>query len=299
MFSQQFKYNSIMLNAELHSAGAFIYDACVDILQLEKNYFSYEQKLFNIFYKISVGIERFQKIIEVLNINPTSEEELRQKGDALLRKHSHQGLGDKLEKKNSLSVSRGEKRLLQYLQIFYNEKRYGYYSFNNTNEMTYELLLEYAKLENKNDVSYESLYPALKILKENLSKIISLYVTEIEKISRNNHYFTTESESHTKWFALRYYKEKIFVCLKLREIAIKDFIYEFNLENKEYSYFVETVEHVDYINEIISGGTCSGLVDAITEGYGDNEIEINKMSSNQLEDLCSELDYKLNNQMDD
>lgn len=165
--------------------------------------------------------------------------------------------------------------------------------------MTYELLLEYAKLENKNDVSYESLYPALKILKENLSKIISLYVTEIEKISRNNHYFTTESESHTKWFALRYYKEKIFVCLKLREIAIKDFIYEFNLENKEYSYFVETVEHVDYINEIISGGTCSGLVDAITEGYGDNEIEINKMSSNQLEDLCSELDYKLNNQMDD
>lgn len=59
MFSQQFKYNSIMLNAELHSAGAFIYDACVDILQLEKNYFSYEQKLFNIFYKISVGIERF------------------------------------------------------------------------------------------------------------------------------------------------------------------------------------------------------------------------------------------------
>ena len=40
-------------------------------------------------------------------------------------------------------------------------------------------------------------------------------------------------------------------------------------------------------------------MDAITEGYGENEVEINKMSSNQLEDLCSELDYKLNNQMDD
>lgn len=298
MFSQQFKYNSILLNAELHSAGAFLYDGCVEILQLENNFFSYEQKLFSIFYKISVGIERFQKIIEVLNINPTTQEELREKGDALLHKHSHQGLGDKIEKNNSLSVSTGEKRLLQYLQIFYNKKRYGYYLFNNTNEMTYELLLEYAKLENKNDVGYDSLKPALKILKENLSKVISLYVTEIEKISKNNHYYTTESESHTKWFALRYYKEKIFICLKLREIAIKDFIYEFNLEEKEYSYFVEAVEHVEHINDIISGGTCSSLVDAITEGYEDNEIEINKMTSNQLEDLCSELDYKLNNRMD-
>lgn len=35
MFSQQFKFNSIFLNAELHSAGAFIYDECVKILQLE------------------------------------------------------------------------------------------------------------------------------------------------------------------------------------------------------------------------------------------------------------------------
>ena len=298
MFSEQFKFNSILLNAELHSAGAFLYDACVEILQLEKDFFNYEQKLFNIFYKISVGIERFQKIIEVLNINPTSEEELKQKGDKLLLKHSHQGLGDKLEKNNNLLVSSGEKRLLQYLQIFYNEKRYGYYSFNNTNEMTYKLLLEYTKLENNNDVCYDSLNPALKILKENLSKLISLYVTDIEKISMTNHYFTTESESHTKWFALSHYKEDIFICLKLREIAIKDFINEFNLEDKEYSYCVEAAEHVEHINDIISGGTCSSLVDAITQGYEDNEIEINKMTSNQLEDLCSELDYKLNNRMD-
>ena len=35
MFCEQFKFNSILLNAELHSAGAFLYDTCVEILQLE------------------------------------------------------------------------------------------------------------------------------------------------------------------------------------------------------------------------------------------------------------------------
>ena len=87
--NEQFRFNSVLLNAELHSASTFIYDACLDILALEKNIQDMEAKLFNIFYKISIGIERFQKIIGVLNINPSSQEDLQNNCDELFYKHSH------------------------------------------------------------------------------------------------------------------------------------------------------------------------------------------------------------------
>lgn len=48
------------LGEELHIAGTFIYDAlyCIDLLE----HFHYEDECFDFLYKISVGIERLERI---------------------------------------------------------------------------------------------------------------------------------------------------------------------------------------------------------------------------------------------
>lgn len=294
--NEQFRFNSVLLNAELHSASTFIYDACLDILALEKNIQDMEAKLFNIFYKISIGIERFQKIIGVLNINPSSQEDLQNNCDKLFYKHSHQVLGDKIEKDSNYSTSKKGKRLLDYLQIFYNKHRYGYFSFQENNNMTFNLLLEFAKISKTSEIEKNTtLTDALSVFKESLSELIKIYVEIITEESRAKKYFTIESESHTKWFAIYYYKNKIFSVLSQREIAIKTLLLDFIKQNKTYSSFVDEADYLDHINDIISGGTCSLLIEQVSEEFCEKDINIDEFSQNELNDLIAKIDHCLSN----
>lgn len=284
----------MLLNAELHSASTFIYDACLDILALEKNIQDKDAKLFNIFYKISIGIERFQKIIGVLNINPSSQEDLEKKCDKLFYKHSHLGLGDKIEKDSNFHISKQAKRLLNYLQKFYNEHRYGYFSFENNNNMTFNLLLEFAKNSQLSKIEENTdLKGALLVFKESLSELINIYVEIITEKSSAKQYFTTESESHTKWFALYYYKDKIFSILSQREIAIKVLLSDFIEQKETYSLYVDEADYLDYINDIISGGTCSQLIEPVYEAFLEDNIDLGELSQNELNQLITKIDFYL------
>ena len=292
--NEKFRFNSVLLNAELHSASTFIYDACLDILALEKNIQDMEAKLFNIFYKISIGIEKFEKIIGVLNINPSSQEDLQNKCDKLFYKHSHQVLGDKIEKDSNLSISSQARRLLNYLQEFYNNHRYGYFSFKNNNNMTFNLLLEFAKISQLSEIEENThLKGALSVFKESLSELINFYVVIITEKSRANQYFTTESESHTKWFAINHYKNKIFSVLSQREIAIKALLLDLIEQKETYSSYVDEADYLDHINDIISGGTCSLLIDQVYEAFLEKNIDLDKLSQNELNKLIEEIDFVL------
>ena len=293
--NEQFRFNSVLLNAELHSASTFIYDACLDILALEKNIQDMDAKLINIFYKISIGIERFQKIIGVLNINPSSQEDLEKKCDKLFYKHSHHGLGNKIEKDSNFHSSKEAKRLLDYLQKFYNEHRYGYFSFENNNNMTFNLLLEFAKNSQLSKIEENTaLKGALLVFKESLSELIKIYVEIITEKSGAKQYFTTESESHTKWFALYHYKDKIFSILSQREIAIKALLSDFIVQEETYSSYVDEADYLDHINDIISGGTCSQLRDQVYEAlFLEYNIDLDKLSQNELNQLIAKIDFDL------
>lgn len=296
--NEQFRFNSVLLNAELHSASTFIYDACLDILTLEKNIQDMEAKLFNIFYKISIGIERFQKIIGVLNINPSSQEDLQSKCDNLFFKHSHLALGDKIEQNSNYPISKNAKRLLSSLQIFYNKKRYGYFSFENNNRMTFNLLLELTKIKQSSVIEeHTTLKKALSVFKEILSELIKIYVEIITEKSEAKQYFTTESESHTKWFAIRHYKDKIFSVLSQREIAIKALLLDFIKQEEKYSSYVDKTDYLDHIDGIISGGTCSQLIEQINKAFYEVDFNIDEFSQNDLNDLIAEIDYYLSNNL--
>lgn len=292
--NKKFQFNSVLLNAELHSAGTFIYDACLDILALEKNIEDKEAKLFNIFYKVSIGIERFQKIIGVLNINPSSQKDLQNKCDKLFYKHSHLGLGDKIEKDSNFPISSQARRLLDYLQKFYNKHRYGYFSFENNKNMTFNLLLEFAKISQLSEIEKNTaLKGALSVFKESLSELINFYIVIIAEKSEAKQYFTTESESHTKWFAIYHYKNKIFSALSQREIAIKALLLDFIEQKETYSSHVDEADYLDHINNIISGGTCSQLIEQICNAFLENNIDLDKFSQNKLNKLIVEIDFYL------
>lgn len=292
--NEKFQFNSVLLNTELHSAGTFIYDACLDILALEKNMKDKEAKLFNIFYKVSIGIERFQKIIGVLNINPSSQEDLQNKCDKLFYKHSHLGLGDKIEKDSNFPISSQARRLLDYLQKFYNKHRYGYFSFENNNNMTFNLLLEFAKNSQLSEIEKNTtLNEALSVFKESLSELIYFYIVIIAEKSEAKQYFTTESESHTKWFAIYHYKNKIFSALSQREIAIKALLLDFIKQKETYSSYVDEADYLDHINNIISGGTCSRLIEQICEGFFEKNIDLDTLSQNKLNKLIAKIDFDL------
>ena len=254
-----------------------------------------DAKLFNIFYKISIGIERFQKIIGVLDINPSSQEDLEKKCDKLFYKHSHHGLGNKIEKDSNFHSSKEAKRLLDYLQKFYNEHRYGYFSFENNNNMTFNLLLEFAKNSQLSKIEENTaLKGALLVFKESLSELIKIYVEIITEKSGAKQYFTTESESHTKWFALYHYKDKIFSILSQREIAIKALLSDFIVQEETYSSYVDEADYLDHINDIISGGTCSLLRDQVYEAlFLEYNIDLNKLSQNELNQLIAKIDFDL------
>lgn len=296
MFDEKFKFNGIQLNSELHFASIFIYDACKDIISLEKNIHDREAKLCNIFYKVSVGIERFQKIIVVLSINASSQKELDNSGNNLLKKHSHHALGHIIECENSITVSKKARNLLQYLQNFYKKNRYGYFSFqnkNNTNNMTYNLLLEFAKIDEfRKNTGNESLIAALEIFKECLSELINVYVELIKE--KSDDYFTIESESNTKWFAILHYKGNIFSAILQRELAIKEFILELIEKETKYSYYADKEDYVEHLNDLVFGETCSRLVEQISEGFYENNIEIDEFSQEQLTEKILEIEYNLN-----
>lgn len=70
---------------ELHNAGKFLFDGCEGFYNLSQKYMDYG--LFDILLRLSIGVERVQKIILSLSENKMNEQDKK-----ALYTHSHQRL---------------------------------------------------------------------------------------------------------------------------------------------------------------------------------------------------------------
>ena len=114
------------LNKEVGIAGKFIYDGMRD-LNCAINYKDTDN-IFGFLYKISVGIERLQKIAYILLKNPT--ENKYQEIEKEIITHSHTGLQEKINKLTTIKLNDHQKAFLNLLTSFYNSSRYDRYNYS-------------------------------------------------------------------------------------------------------------------------------------------------------------------------
>lgn len=232
----------IELNAEVHNVGEFLYIGCEGIYQTGPAILDYE--IFNIFYNLSVGIERIQKIILVLN-----REGLNERDQSFLVRHNLQELQNILKRDFNIIFSKNENKLLELLSDFYNNGRYHYldkkFQDNYVQDWSIKRLDKFfkeAKLETITSIGPQFLLPykSKECLLKSLDIIISKYIKILKEESENKSIYVHETQSNFK-FSIFYYGSI------LEKSNIFDYFEMVDITKNELSYFLlkDTLEIKD------------------------------------------------------
>lgn len=287
----QFYFNSIRLNSDIHVAGDFLFEAFLALAEIKEDITSYENKLFGIYYKTAVGIERLQKNIVLLSINASQHTDLPTDKKDVLFRHSHVALGKKIEVENpDIKFSSEERKLLQNLTEYYNNYRYGYYKFGETKKIT-DIFLEFANIKVEEPIFFTlslDIKKAADIFIEVLSSLVNKY---IQLIINKNTFHATETESYSKFFVVYNYRKDILKFIYLRELAIKEFL-AFLSGYTHCIEFEEPADFNDYIRQITFGENCINLIDLVTEYYREH-FDIKELDENFIQGRIKELDHYL------
>lgn len=290
---EQFEYLSLRLNKELHVIGDFIFDAYLILDDLPSNIVDYENKLYSMYYKASVGVERLQKVIRILQINPKNKDDLipniegKKKNNSLLR-HSHQALHDEIVKISKIKFEKRERALLNSLMEFYKLYRYGYEQFDNRSTVR-ELISNFAqkgvKLSEHPFINPGGVRDAVLEFSKYLSKILCKYMELLNDLIEQNCYFTNECESTSKIYILKHFCKDIPYFMRLRQLAVKElFAYLKGYRDEDaIMELIDLADIADFCQDIISGRSCCPLVDAISGYYSECfEIEVLSLEKTNL-----------------
>jgi hypothetical protein len=117
-------WKNFRLGEELSVCGTFIYNGLRRFHTLHK--LDHADDLFEVFYQLSIGIERLMKIaIVLLEHNDADDQEVFEKS---LETHNHQKLLARIQKSKSLKLSNHENAFLHLLTGFYENLRYDRFS---------------------------------------------------------------------------------------------------------------------------------------------------------------------------
>jgi len=122
------------LGEELGIAGAFIYNGLRRFHEMRA--LDYEDEFFEVFYNLSVGLERLLKVAVVLvEYDEISDQEEFEKS---LITHSHQALLERIRKHEKPSLGTPHNDLLALLGRFYKSFRYGRFSITSSRRRSRE-----------------------------------------------------------------------------------------------------------------------------------------------------------------
>ena len=112
------------LGEELGIAGAFIYNGLRRFHEMRA--LDYEDEFFEVFYNLSVGLERLLKVAVVLVEHDENSDQ--EDFERSLITHSHQDLIERLRKYEELRLGTPHNDLIALLGRFYKSFRYGRFS---------------------------------------------------------------------------------------------------------------------------------------------------------------------------
>ena len=119
-------WKNFRLGEELDVSGTFIYNGLRRFHELRK--LDCSADLFEVFYQISIGIERLMKIaIVLLEHDDASDQEAFEKS---LSTHNHQALLARIQKRADLKLSNSDNAFFHLLTRFYENLRYDRFSLS-------------------------------------------------------------------------------------------------------------------------------------------------------------------------
>lgn len=270
------------LNKEVGIAGKFIYDGMRD-LECALNYKDTDN-IFGFLYKISVGIERLQKIVYILLKNPTEQEYPEIEKEIIT--HSHTGLQEKINALTIIKLNDHQRAFLHLLTNFYNSSRYDRFNFSTQLDDELQLFLNYIEERLQINIEmYDFFIPQIeKKVKRFIGRVVlgltqSLYST-IQEQADNIGLYTYELAPDSK-------SMKVFLCSaeknSLQEqivdehLAFKELLI-FLLNTKHHSDFYDFIKSIpaldidiamiqDYLFELIKGEIPQQLIDELEELY--------------------------------
>jgi len=297
---------------ELDVAGEFIYDGLQTLNHMES--ITNGAELFSFLYHVSVGIERLQKIIIVIqeNIDPGDYDEFIKK----LKTHKHIYLQQKIASKtgNNLTFSKRENKFLEILCRFYNKSRYNRFiiseSYNHEKQLLVQFILDNAGTDH---ITCESMSGDIVLnnrLKDYLGRIVGRisykYYNLIRTIADSNNLFTYELRSNSKAekvFLPTYRNKSLIEMKKVEEIAFKELLLLIS-NTEERDSFLDYLKHIppldldvafvnEYLSEVIKGNIPQSLIDEVETIY--DEMEMDWKERLHLIDAIGNIDVNFDN----
>ena len=273
---------------EVGIAGKFIYDGMRD-LNIIRNYVDTDN-IFGFLYKISVGIERLQKIAYILLKNPTADEFEEIEKEIIT--HSHVGLQEKISSLTKTELNKHQLSFLHLLTRFYNSSRYDRFNLSTSLHNEQDLLIEYIQDRLNIKIKMHSFFvpPLEDKVKKFLGKVIigltrflyDLISNEARKIGIYTHELSSESKS-LKVFLATDGKNSLQDQIIDEQIALKEFLI-FLMNTKETSEMFNFIKEIppldidmgmlqEYLSEIIKSEIPQQLIDELEYLYEDIDIK--------------------------
>ena len=196
-------WKNFRLGEELDVSGTFIYNGLRRFHELRK--LDYSADLFEVFYQLSVGIERLMKIaIVLLEHDDANDQGAFEKS---LSTHNHQALLARIQKHVDLKLSNSDNAFLHLLTRFYENLRYDRFSLKSPlilGKEKHELFdfLEghlQVKFEDRNSIfGHQNADQYKKYIRKIVVKIASGLYGIIEERTRSLDLYTYELRSGSK-----------------------------------------------------------------------------------------------------
>lgn len=276
----------------VEKAGASTaFNSFVPIKEIAQANYKDTDNIFGFLYKISVGIERLQKIAYILLKNPT--ENKYQEIEKEIITHSHTGLQEKINKLTTIKLNDHQKAFLNLLTSFYNSSRYDRYNYSTQLDDELQLFFNYVEERLKIKIEmYDFFIPQIdKKVKRFIGRVIlglaqglySIIREQAGKIGLYTYEIAADSKS-MKVFLSSFDKNSLQEQIIDEHIAFKEFLifllnttktsglYEFMKEIKPLNLDIAMVQ--EYLSEFVHGEFPQQLIDEIEFAYSEEDIDI-------------------------
>lgn len=211
------------LGMELDASGVFIYNGIKSLDSLEG--LNHSTDIFEVFYSLSVGIERLLKVAVIL-IEHNDEISIEEFEKSLIT-HNTMELASRVQKHADLNLSGIHKEFLSMLSTFYKTHRYGRFSLSSVPNIDEEktLLLNYLHKHLNIDISDSGPFSYI----HNTPQIKKFVGKVVGKISKN-----------------------LFDIISEKARSLNLYTYELRSDSKAVKVFYALDERLDFLDEEIT-----------------------------------------------
>ncbi|HQI03844.1 MAG TPA: hypothetical protein PL195_01135 [bacterium] len=295
-------WKNFNLGKELEISGAFIYNGLYRLHEIQTSY--YDEEIFEVFYNLSVGLERLLKIAIILIEHDENMDQ--EKFEKSLISHNHLDLLKRVKNKHSINISTQHNELLSLLSNFYKNNRYGRYRLDSVFKPESEKMLLHSFLEKHLNIKIVDDPPFDQNNKftEFIGKIVKKITTQlfeiISKEAQRLSIYTNEIKSNSK--ASKIFLSKIFT-FENEDILIKELLVFFINAKKDHGLleYIKKIKPLDfdsslsqeYIQCFFSREKISDVLDELDALYSlvkNSQDRINALSLIGKSGVCFDLE---------